>query len=118
MKKTLISGVIMVLLAFTVKDKLTGKWESKPSPNGNITGVVFKPDNTFEGYVNKKPFVSGQYVFQDSVFSFVDNGCDGKKGIYQIIFFSDDDSLRFQPISDSCSERREGMSKLVLGKIK
>lgn len=43
--------------------------------------MVFKADNSFEGYVNRKPFVTGNYVLTDSIFSFIDNGCNGIKGV-------------------------------------
>lgn len=109
--------VIMVLFGFIEENKLIGRWESKPSEKGNVTGVVFK-DSTFEGYVNKKPFVSGVYKLENGNFSFVDNGCEGKLGVYKIIFFSDSDSLRFEPVSDSCEGRRNGMSRLILGRKK
>ena len=108
----------LTLFAFTFHDMLTGRWESRPSKNGNVTGVVFKSDNSFEAYVNAKPFVSGKYSLQDSIFTFVDNGCDGKTGVYKTVIFSNGDSLRFEPISDSCSDRRNGMSRLILGRIK
>ncbi len=118
MKPSMIILVVSITLAFTSKDKLTGRWETKPSEKGNVTGVVFKPDNTFEGYVNKKPFVTGNYELQDSIFSFVDNGCQGMRGIYKLVFFSNNDSLRLVPIEDSCGERRNGMSRLVMGRVK
>ena len=118
MKKMLISATIVALVSFTVTDELTGRWETKPSAKGNITGVVFKADNSFEGYINKKPFVSGQYTLENGIFSFTDNGCDGKKGVYKIVFFSNSDSLRFEPINDSCEERRNGMNRTVLGRVK
>lgn len=35
-------------------DKLTGSWQTHPSPKGNITTVYFKEDKTFEGFINKK----------------------------------------------------------------
>ena len=114
----LISATIVALVSFTVTDELTGRWETKPSAKGNITGVVFKADNSFEGYINKKPFVSGQYTLENGIFSFTDNGCDGKKGVYKIVFFSNSDSLRFEPINDSCEERRNGMNRTVLGRVK
>lgn len=117
MKTILIISAIMTL-AFTAKDKLTGRWETKPSVKGNVTGIVFKSDNSFEGYVNKKPFVSGNYTLEDSVLSFVDNGCEGKKAVYKLIFFSNGDSLRFDPISDSCVQRKEGMTRTILGRVK
>jgi len=117
MKTIYVSAIIAVLFAFTTKDNLTGRWETKPSPNGNVTGVVFKDNNTFEGYINKKPFTSGSYTFQDNIFSFTDNGCAGMKGVYKVVFFSNSDSLRFEVINDSCTERKEGISRMILGRV-
>ena len=120
MKTILILAAMMSLFAFITTGELTGRWETKPSAKGNVTSVVFKPDNTFEGFVNKKPFVSGTYSYSagDSLFSFVDNGCQGMKGVYKIIFFSNSDSMRFEPISDSCTQRKEGMQRTILGRMK
>jgi hypothetical protein len=118
MKAILIFMVMMTFTSITEKDKLTGRWETKPSAKGNTTGIVFKEDNSFEAYINKKPFVTGTYVFQDSIFSFTDNGCNGARGIYKIIFFSEADSMRFEPVSDSCTERKQGMIRTILGRVK
>lgn len=118
MKIVLIYAAAMASIVMADKDRLTGRWECPPSPKGNVTGVVFKTDNTFEGYVNKKPFVSGTYTFEDDIFTFTDNGCNGKRGVYKVFFFSNADSLRLIPIVDSCAERKEGMSKLVMGRVK
>ena len=115
----------LLLLAFTLvltipgKDKLTGRWETKTSEKGNVTRVVFKGDNIMEGYINKKPFVSGTYSFNeaDSVISFVDNSCNGMRAIYKIMFYSNSDSLRFKVIMDSCGDRKNGMQRLVMGKL-
>ena len=71
MKAVLIITFIAGLLAFTAKDKLTGRWETTPDENGVITGIGFKPGNTFEMYVNKKPFASGTYALDDNIISFV-----------------------------------------------
>lgn len=114
----MISAIALAAFALYPADKITGHWESPVSPNGNVTSVVFKTDGTFEGFVNRKAFVSGQYHFENDVLSFTDNGCEGKKGVYKMIFFSKNDSLRSEAISDSCIERREGMSRLVLGRVK
>lgn len=120
MKPTIISIAFTFLLAFTSKDKLTGRWETKPSVNGNVTGVLFKEDNTFEGYVNRKPFTSATYTYssKDSILSFIDNGCNGTKAIYKLQFFSNSDSLRFEVINDSCAERKNGMLRTILGRVK
>jgi hypothetical protein len=115
--KALLVPAIATLLHFAA-DKLTGRWQTKVSDKGNVTSVLFKEDNTFEGYINKKPFTSGMYALRGDTLSFTDNGCQGIKGIYKIIFFNNADSLRFEAISDSCTERKDGMSRLVLGRVK
>jgi len=109
-----------LLLAMAPGDLLTGRWESRPSDNGNITGVVFKNGNSLEGYINKKPFVSGTYFFNpaDSMLSFTDNGCNGTTGVYKVEFFSRADSLHFKTIMDNCTQRRKGMERLVMGRVK
>jgi hypothetical protein len=118
MKIALLITLLLAGVSTIEKDKLTGRWESRPSPKGSVTGVIFKEDKSFEGYVNKKPFTSGVYAWENDLFTFTDNGCDGKKGVYKIAFFSNDDSLRFVPVEDSCIQRKEGMSKLVMGRVK
>lgn len=117
--KTLIIGIIAIM-GLSPATSLTGRWETKPSEKGNITGVVFKTDNTYEGYVNKKPFVSGTYAFNDadSIVTIHEGSCGGATGIYKVNFFSNADSMRFVAIEDSCTERKEGIQRLVLGKVK
>ena len=118
MKQTMRAAVVLILLSFTMKDDIVGRWQTKPSANGNVTGAVFKADKSFEGYVNKKPFVSGKFEFENNILSFTDNGCNGAKAVYKTEFFSNGDSLRFVAIEDSCAERKTGMSKLILGRVK
>ena len=118
MKTILISAATLAAIIFSGPDKLTGRWESRPSAKGNVTGVVFKEDQSFEGYVNRKPFVSGTYSLQDSIFTMEDNGCNGAQGTYKLIFFSNNDSLRFQAIQDDCTGRMEGTTRLVMGRVK
>jgi hypothetical protein len=120
MKTALMLCTIIGSFLLSANDPLTGRWESKPSSKGNITGVVFKNDSILEGYVNKKPFTSGIYRFsaKDSVLSFTDNGCNGVQAVYKVLFFNNSDSLRFKAINDSCDERREGMQRLILGRVK
>jgi hypothetical protein len=120
MKAALMLCAIIGSFLLVANDPLTGRWETKPSEKGNVTGVVFKNDSILEGYVNKKPFTSGIYRFsaKDSVLSFTDNGCNGAEGIYKVLFYSNSDSLRFKAISDSCDERRNGMQRLIMGRVK
>ena len=118
MKTLLIATAILTLFSFTALEDLVGKWQTKPSPKGNVTMVVFKNDNSFEGFVNRKPFTSGKYRYQGDTLSFIDNGCNGKEAIYKVVFFSNNDSIRFEPVMDSCTERKNGMVKTILGRIK
>jgi len=117
MRIYLVSFFLLALSAFTSNNPIEGRWETKPSEKGNVTGVVFKANYEFEGYVNKKPFVSGKYSVEGNVLSFVDNGCEGKRGKYQLIFFSNSDSLRFKAIEDDCVDRRNGMERTILGRV-
>ena len=120
MKTLLISAALIFSIAKSSNDPISGRWETKPSAKGNITGVVFKNDSILEGYINKKPFTSGVYHFstKDSIISFVDNGCNGARGIYKVTLFSMGDSLSFKAIYDSCTERKEGMQRLIMGRVK
>ena len=114
--KTILFSTLL-LLALSGADKLVGRWESI-SPTGNVTGVVFKDDNTFEGYINEKPFVSGTYSFRDSTFQMEDNGCLGKTGTYTLHFFSKGDSFRIQLVNDDCEGRAKGTNNRVFGRVK
>ena len=118
MKTLFIVGVSLVLFAFAAKDSLTGRWESQPSAKGAVTSAVFKTNGSFEGYVNNKPFVSGIYTVAGDTLSFVDNGCNGWRGEYRLHFFSGTDSVRFEAIRDSCAERKAGMERIILGRMK
>ncbi len=118
MKRIFVSALLFTLFAFTVKDKLTGRWESLPSVNGNVTSVVFKEDGSFTGFINAKPFVTGMYTLKDSILAMTDNGCNGVQGVYKAVFFSNEDSLRFEGITDECTQRKGGMERTVLGRVK
>ena len=118
MKTMLISASFFALFSFTFIDGLIGRWETQRSPKGNITSVQFKDDQSFEVYINKKAFATGKYSFKDSLLSFTDNGCKGARGVYKVIFFHNGDSLRMLPVSDSCEERKNGMIRTVLGRVK
>ena len=118
MKVIFIVAMVLALASFTDENRLTGKWESPPSEKGNVTSVVFRPDLTFDGFVNKKLFVTGTYKLNSDTFSMVDNGCEKKNNIYKLIFFHVEDSIRFKIIQDACEGRMVGMSKVVLGRVK
>ena len=118
MKPIFLFAVIVLSLVFGSKDQLKGRWESK-SENGASFSIVFKDDNSFEGFMNKKAFVSGTYSYSqaDSIFKFVNNGCAGVTGVYKINFYSNSDSMRFVVINDSCTKRVSGMQRLQMGRV-
>jgi hypothetical protein len=118
MRTIIFVSITIALAAFISEDFLTGRWETKPSEKGNVTSIVFKPDNTFEGFVNRKPFVTGNYTLKDSIFTFSDNGCGGATGVYKLILFSNGDSVKFEAISDTCVGRRNGMIRTIIGRVK
>lgn len=108
---------MITLFAFIPKDELIGRWESK-SAKGNVTGVIFKADNSFEGYINKKPFVSGIYTYKKGIFTMEDNGCPSIVGTYKLTFFSEADSLRIEVITDDCDGRKQGAHNRTFGRVK
>lgn len=117
---TIIPGIFIIILTafFPPKDMLTGRWETKPSEKGNVTSVVFKEDGTFEGFINRKPFTSGQYKLSDSIIRFTDNGCSGLEGVYKVNIYHQGDSMRWIHIADSCFERRQGVSRTIFGRVR
>lgn len=118
MKTILFTALASLLFATSSYDKLTGRWESISPASGNVTGVVFRDDGSFEGYINQKPFVSGSYTLRDSIFEMQDNGCLGITGSYKLTFFSNGDSMRLQLIQDLCEGRGNGVNNRVFGRVK
>lgn len=118
MKTIILASAIFVsciALAFTFRQNtILGRWETK-IPDNMIAGIVFKADNTFQAYINKKVFVAGNYDLKDNNITFSDNSCAGK-GMYHLSFFAD--SVRFNVLSDTCSGRRGDVNKAVFGRIK
>lgn len=117
MRTIIFISLAIALGSFMSEDFLTGRWETKISEKGNVTSIVFKPDNTFEGFINRKPFTTGKYTLKDSVLSFTDNGCGGSEAVYKLKLFSNGDSLRFVDIRDTCTERKRGMLRTILGRV-
>jgi hypothetical protein len=120
MKSVIMSLIALKLFSLSLTNSISGRWESRSS-TGAVTGIVFKDDSTFEGYINKKPFFSGTYSYNehDSIVSFVDNGCTvDSLGVYKVKFFSNSVSMRLVAISDACTRRKPGAERLVLGRVK
>lgn len=85
----------LMQLAINAPGSITGRWETH-QVNESILCMVFKPDNHFEGYINKKPFVSGTYTFQNDTIYMDGNGCINMPGKYKIYFLGNADSIRWE----------------------
>lgn len=120
MKKFHILTVILILAACTNKSSnIVGRWETK-SQKGNIVIGVFKADDSYEGYFNKKLFTKGTYSFKEGVVTFEDDkmtACSDIKGSYKVTFFADT-AIRFDVINDSCKPRNEGSNGVVYVRLK
>lgn len=118
MKKTIITLTFLTActtFAFTFQQNtILGRWESK-MPDNSTGGVVYKADHTYQAYVNKKVFITGNYDLRKDTLSMSDNGCP-VKGLYKITFFAD--SIRYNVIADSCTGRKHDVDKAVLGRVK
>lgn len=118
MKKTILTLTIFIgcaALAFTFQQNtIVGRWEAK-MPDHTVGGVVYKQDHTYQAYVNKKVFVSGNYEIRNDTISMSDNSCP-IKGLYKLTFFAD--SVRYNVVIDSCKGRKNDVDKAVLGRVK
>jgi hypothetical protein len=106
----------LLLFAFTAPQSITGRWETI-QPGGNTLGMIFKPDNHFEGYINRKPFVSGTYTFNDNTIVMNGNGCIDILGKYRIHFLKNTDAILWEVISDNCAARKKGLDNVVFSRI-
>lgn len=113
--KTLIVFTLL-MLAFKAPQSITGKWETL-QPGGNTLGMVFKADNHFEGYINRKPFVSGTYTFEDDIIIMNGDGCINMPGKYRIHFLKNTGAIRWEVINDSCTDRKKGLDNIVFTRI-
>lgn len=98
--------------------KLVGRWQPKTPPGVSVV-TAFRPDNTFDVFVNSKTFVSGQYWFRHDTLAVSDPIC-GKEyyGLYSIAFMGED-SVRLTPLQDTCTARRNANIRTpTMGRVK
>jgi hypothetical protein len=104
--------VIFTVVSFTIDNNLlVGKWEySSTQPGGSFKLLaIFRANGTFDGFINKKEFVSGAYRMKQDTLYISDPTCNVRyEGIYKVEFFGQRDSLKFHVIQDTCKGRREG----------
>ncbi|WP_439695965.1 hypothetical protein ACFGVS_24655 [Mucilaginibacter sp. AW1-7] len=125
MNKFYLAGVLVVLLfsviAFTNDtNPLVGKWEYSTTSQGQPFKLlaIFRANSTFDGFINKKEFVSGTYHMKHDTMYISDPTCNAKyEGIYKVQFLGQLDSLRFHVIQDTCTGRREGTDGFLFKKI-
>ncbi|QEM02593.1 hypothetical protein DIU31_003325 [Mucilaginibacter rubeus] len=109
---SIFTTVLFAVLSFTAdSNPLVGKWEySSTQPGGPFKLLaIFRANGTFDGFINKKEFVSGTYRMKQDTLYISDPTCNARyEGIYKVEFFSRRDSLKFHVVQDTCKGRREG----------
>ena len=111
---TIFIGCVALAFTFQQNTTIVGRWEAK-MPDNTVGGVIYKPDRTYQAYVNKKVFISGHYEIRNDTISMSDNGCP-IKGLYKLTFFAD--SVRYNVVMDSSNGRKHDVDKAVLGRVK
>jgi hypothetical protein len=121
MQKALLSGLILLALsvAFTAPtNPLLGRWQLKFS-NGDVLLANFRPDGSFDGFVNGKAFANGKYAVKQDVFIISDGQCNlNYFGSYTLRFSSGTDSVHFTVVQDTCRGRRRTIDGYTLGRVK
>ncbi|MFT3674853.1 MAG: hypothetical protein QM781_03045 [Chitinophagaceae bacterium] len=128
--KATYSGLLMLLIvtACQSSDKpadgvvsIQGKWAQRHSHDDKTYHdfiAFFKSDGTYDGIENGKVVLAGgNYRQQGDTLTLNDASCAPYPvGQYRIIRYAGD-SLRFELISDSCHNRREGTLPLRFKRI-
>jgi len=114
-------AVTIIVTAFTsIPHVLTGRWEFvEKTENGPMHFLAnFRADETYDAYINKKPFLSGNYHFQNDTLVISDHLCDANtSGTYKITFLTPD-SILFSLIKDPCTDRIKGTDGATLSRVK
>jgi hypothetical protein len=116
MKKFSLLSISIVILLSTLSfiidtNPLVGKWEYSSTYQGSPYKLlaIFRNNGTYDGFINKKEFVSGTYHINHDTLYIADPTCNAKyEGKYKVEFFGQHDSLKFHVIQDTCVGRREG----------
>lgn len=112
---------LLTLAALSVTDppgRLLGRWQPKlPAAMPNVT--VYRPNQTFDIFINGKAFVSGQYRFSGDTLAYDDPTCGtGYAGLYRLTFMGDD-SLRLTLLRDTCAARSSFIAQMpTMGRVK
>lgn len=102
-------------------ESIQGKWVQRHTYDDKTNHdfiAFFKPDGTYDGIENGKVVLAGgNYRQHGDTLTLNDASCDPYPiARYRIIRYAGD-SLRFELISDSCDDRREGTIRLRFKRI-
>lgn len=124
MKKTfLVTLCCCALLALSFQsatNPLLGRWESiSKNKQGTFRFLaIFHDNDTYDGVVNGKAFLTAKYHLQHDTILLRDEVCDARTtGLYRVIFINPD-SICFKMISDSCIDRRQGTDGMAFKRLK
>jgi hypothetical protein len=113
--------VLFSITGFTIDtNPLVGKWQHSGKSQGQAFDLmaIFRANGTYDGFINKKEFVSGVYHMNHDTLYIADATCNDKyNGTYKIEFFGKLDSLKFHVIQDTCVGRRQGTDGKVFKKL-
>ncbi|TDO20816.1 hypothetical protein [Pedobacter duraquae] len=99
---------------------LIGRWEwSTKHVEGPLTILaVFKTNGIYDGFANKKNFVTGTYQVKHDTLFIADPICNAKyNATYKLKFFGKQDSVQFNVIQDTCAQRRKGIDGFVYKRL-
>ena len=112
---------IFAIISFTSDtNSLVGKWEYSGQYQGGPFKLlaIFRSNGTFDGFINKKEFVSGMYRMQHDTLYISDPTCNAKyEGTYKVEYFGQLDSMKFHVIQDTCTGRKKGTDNKLFKKI-
>ncbi|HEY9197239.1 MAG TPA: hypothetical protein VIM77_13275 [Mucilaginibacter sp.] len=118
---SILMAMLCMALSFTYDNNLlVGKWEySSTQPGGPFKLLaIFRANGTFDGFINKKEFVSGTYHMKQDTLYISDPTCNAQyEGIYKVEFFGQRDSLKFHVIQDTCKGRRQGTNGFLFRNV-
>ena len=121
-KRMIILLFALTLLASTPPTNdphpIVGKWlSSRISKNEKLELMAnFRADQTYDGYINNKTFVTGKYWVRNDTIGISDATCNSAYfGTYKLTFRND--SLFVAGIRDTCQSRYQGTNGLAFVRI-
>ena len=126
MKRIVLLSLLAIIMfsAFRSNEEpnlLLGRWEFRSVEQGSAFSflLIFRNNGKYDGFMNKKTFVSGTYHMQHDTLYISDPIYDSAyQGTYKIEYHGKADSLTFHVIRDSCRARREGSDGFTYKKVK